>query len=305
MSFLQTKDWVDFQKSIGRKVFGYDKDHIKASIIRHDIPFGKNYLYIPHGPEIDFNQMHGGFKAPIQRFRGYLKEIARDQKSIFIKVEPLFDHVAQALAESGFKKAKKQVQPHKTIVIDLAKSEDDLLSAMSHKTRYNIKIARQKNLQFKLMDSASFDESWKLFSHTSEKKQFHTHERGYYENLLGFNFQEISVFQAGVFLKDSLIAVAIFLIYKDTAYYLHGASDYEHRALMAPYLLHWEIIKHFKSEEVKNYDMWGIDANRWPGVTRFKLGWGGRQIEYPGSFDLTTNWFWNFMYKGFQTVRRD
>ena len=67
--------------------------------------------------------------------------------------------------------------------------------------------------------------------------------------------------------------------------------------MMAPYYLHWELIKVAKKYGLNNYDFWGIDAKRDPGVTRFKLNWGGQTIEYPGSFDLPVSKFWYLVYK--------
>lgn len=92
------------------------------------------------------------------------------------------------------------------------------------------------------------------------------------------------------------IAGALTLTYGDTAYYLHGAMDREYRNLMAPHFMHWEIMKLYKHEGFGYYDFWGIDARKWPGVTRFKLGFGGREIEYPGSFDLPISKFWYVVY---------
>ena len=61
--------------------------------------------------------------------------------------------------------------------------------------------------------------------------------------------------------------------------------------------MHWEIIKKLKVEGCKLYDFWGIDANKWPGVTRFKLGFEGQVVEYPGSFDLPISKIWYLIYK--------
>jgi lipid II:glycine glycyltransferase (peptidoglycan interpeptide bridge formation enzyme) len=66
---------------------------------------------------------------------------------------------------------------------------------------------------------------------------------------------------------------------------------------MAPHLLHWEIIRQAKQLGYHFYDFWGIDEKKWPGLTRFKKGFGGKIIEYPGTFDLVFNKFWYQLYR--------
>jgi len=284
VSFLQTGKWLSFQKSLGRRVFRYEKDGIEANIIRHDLPFRKNYLYIPHGPS-----------GVTQNFIQYLKNLAAEEKSFYVKAEPRDDFVAQLLCQFGFKKSKKELQPSKTVVIDLTKSEEELLGRMHHKTRYNIKVAEKHD--FKLVFRKDTDGFWKLLKHTAKNDNFSTHEKSYYEKLCtmpGMNAETVFVEHDGV-----PIAGAIWLAHGDTAYYLHGGMDRnpKYKPMMAPYYLHWELIKVAKKYGLNNYDFWGIDAKRYPGVTRFKLNWGGQTIEYPGSFDLPVSKFWYLVYK--------
>ncbi len=291
----------------GREVFEYEKEGISAKIIKHNLPFGKSYLYIPHGPSMDFNQMTGGLKNPVANFVKYLRELGKVQKSIFVKTEPLIDSVAQALVEAGFRKSKKEIQPSRTVVIDIEKEGNELLGKMHHKTRYNIKVAEGHGINVK--ESEDVDLFLKLLKKTTKRDKFSAHPDDYYRQLLGTPGLKTRLFLA---YKDSRpVAGAVILIYGETGYYLHGASDYEHRALMAPYALHWYIIKHLQSTiyplrqsfseasklQTKYYDLWGIDANKWPGVTRFKLGWGGHTVEYPGSFDLPISKLWYLAYR--------
>lgn len=305
-SFLQSNGWANFQRSLGREVFEYPEclgielpnkevqfPNIPAKVIKHDLPFSKNYLYIPHGPEMDFNQMTGGFKNPVANFVKWLKEEAKKQKSIFVKIEPIVDSVAQALVEAGFRKSKKKIQPSKTVIIDLTKSENELLTAMHHKTRYNIGVADKHGVT--VSEGDDVDSFLKLFKKTAKRDKFSPHPAGYYKKLLEFNGLNTKLFLA--YIGDKPIAGAIVLYHGDTAYYLHGASDYKYRSLMAPYALHWFIITSNQKLGTRNYDLWGIDARKWPGVTRFKLGWGGRTLEYPGSFDLPISRFWYLIYK--------
>jgi len=170
------------------------------------------------------------------------------------------------------------------------------LSLMHHKTRYNIKVAEKHGLRFS--EDGSFEDFWKLLKQTSEKDQFNTHEKGYYEKLLNF-FRDGEIRAKLYFIKleDKPVAGMMAMTYGDTVYYLHGAMDREYKPMMAPYLMHWEAMKLFKNGGYMFYDFWGIDSKKWPGVTRFKLGWGGNQIEYPGSFDLPISSFWYWIYK--------
>src|SRR3989344_754269 len=171
-SFLQSDTWADFQKSLGRKVF----DVLGAKVIRHDLPLGKNYLYIPYGPELVSHQ-----------FAGELRQLAKQEGSIFIKAEPMQDEIAHQLVSLGFQKSNKSIQPHKTVVIDLTKSEDELLDAMHHKTRYNIRVAERHGVVVRQAQSsnakAQIEEFWKMMQKTSARDKFNSYPRSYYEKL--------------------------------------------------------------------------------------------------------------------------
>ncbi|KKT81049.1 MAG: hypothetical protein A3B99_05410 [Candidatus Yanofskybacteria bacterium RIFCSPHIGHO2_02_FULL_44_12b] len=308
-SFLQTKEWLDFQTRIGRKTWRFDNGKIQANIIRHDLPFGKNYLYIPHGPVLSFDDIRGGLQGQLVSFLAYIKDLGRINKSILVKVEPFSDIVMELIYRRGFRRSVKRIQPNRTVVLDLALSEEELLSQMHQKTRYNIGLASKKGIIFK--DERNLDVFWDLLKQTAKKDNFNTHSKDYYKKFLEFfsveegRSKDVNAKMFLMYFETKPIAGAIVMTYGGTAYYLHGAMDRNYASLMAPYLMHWEIMKWAKSQKFLNYDLWGVDAKKWPGVTRFKLGWlgslkhgqsGGKIVEYPGSFDLPVSRFWYFMY---------
>lgn len=301
---MQTQEWFDFQKSLGREVSSYAKEGVSAFTVKHDLPFGKSYLYLPRGPELDFNFMTGGFKNPVNNFISWLKEQAKQNKAIFIKAEPLQDSVAQILSDSGFKKSEKEIQPSKTVVLNLKPDKQEILDRMHPKTRYNIKVAQKHNLG--VVESDDVESFWRLLKKTVAKDKFRTHGREYYFHLFDF-FKKGGEISVSLFLAENdgqPTAGAMILRQGDTGYYLHGASDYRFRNTMAPYMLHWRVIEYLKDKGALNYDLWGIDHQKWPGVSRFKLGWGGRIIEYPGSFDLPISRIWYAAYKTAKLFRK-
>ncbi len=296
-SFLQTKEWAEFQNHIGHPTYLVDSGNMKAFVVRHNIPFRKNYLYIPYGPVFSFEDIRSGLRDEVNVFLQKLRDLGREQRSIFVKIEPHSDVIMELIYRRGLKKSKKHIQPRRTVIIDLKKREEELAGAMHHKTRYNFKLAAKKGLDFK--EGESVDSFWKLLKKTSKEDNFNTHRKEYYEKLLGYfkEGKDIKTKLVFVYHGDKPIAGAILLLYENTVYYIHGAMDREHKSMMAPYLMHWEIIMWAKSRGYEFYDFWGIDPVKWPGVTRFKLGWGGRVVEYPGSFDLPVSRFWYFIYK--------
>lgn len=301
-SFLQSEEWFNFQKSLDRSIFYYNQDGVKARILKLPLALGKSYLYIPHGPEINFDKLISGNADFLKNFLQYLEVLSSEEKAIFIKAEPLSDVVAKALAEKRFKKSFKEMQSAKTVMLNLTKEEADLKKEMHQKTRYNIGVALKHGLEVK--ETADLAAFWELMRRTTERDRFYSHNYDYYRRL----FRSFSSGGGGIKTKLFLayyqnipVAGAISLVHQKTGYYLHGASNHDYRKYMAPYLLHWQIIEDLKTRGVEKYDWWGIDANRWPGVTRFKLGWGGRVIEHPGSFDWPLSDLW---YQGYKAARK-
>ena len=118
------------------------------------------------------------------------------------------------------------------------------------------------------------------------------------------NLDSDSLRLIGAFYKEKLIAVNIVSFFGDMATYVHGASSSENRNLMAPYALQWETIKIAKTQGHKYYDFYGIDENKWPGVTRFKKGFSGEEANYPGTFDSAFNSIQYSIYKILRKLRR-
>ncbi len=264
--FLQSPEWEKFQNSLGRKTWRVDG----ALVVKMDFAFGLYFLYSPKITE-----------SKIQKLEIKIKEIAKKEKAVFWRIEP-----TEAPPENFIK--TKDAQPKCTLITDISKPEDELLAAMHEKTRYNIRLAEKKGLQ---VANDRFDDFYNLLQQTSARQDIKLHSKEYYKKLAEFN--EIFI----AYRENIPVAAAMINFYEDTATYLHGGSDEKYKAMMAPYLLHWEIIKTAKSRGVKFYDWWGIDEKKWPGITRFKRGFGGAEICAPGTYDLPIDKFWYWVYK--------
>jgi lipid II:glycine glycyltransferase (peptidoglycan interpeptide bridge formation enzyme) len=280
--FLQSFEWGEFRKRLGHKVFYLKRDWGQALIIKFKLPFKKNYLYSPRGPLlINFDQKNIG------NFLKDIKELGKEEKSIFFRYEPIsFDKLKEITIEA---KKVKDFQPSKTLILDLSISETEILNEMHYKTRYNIRLAYKKGVKVRLGDLNEVEKFLKLLKETAKRKRIKIYSEDYYYKLLSLNKDFAKLFFAEY--EKKILAANIVIFFGDTVTYLFGGSSKEHRNLMAPHLLQWEIISQAKKEGYKFYDFWGIDEKKWPGVTRFKLGFGGRIITYPGTYDLVFNSF--------------
>jgi len=68
--------------------------------------------------------------------------------------------------------------------------------------------------------------------------------------------------------------------------------------------LQWHLISTAQKYGYKYYDFYGISEIKWPGVTRFKTGFGGEVVNYPGTFDYIISPFWYKIYNFLRRLRR-
>lgn len=317
--FLQSYEWSEFQESVGQKVFrfGVEEEGKIISVItffKKSIGLGRVYFYAPRGPIIFGCKHDASCKLSDEEILDFIleeiKKIARQNNCIFLR----FDPVDQLELKNYIKTI--DVQPSKTLILDLSKSEEDLLKEMHQKTRYNIRLAEKKGVAIREAGIDEFEKFWELMSETVERDGFRLHDKEYYQKMLQSKSPERSVVGVRV-MSDELkiklyfaeyngkvITANIIDFFGDMVTYVHGSSSNQDRSVMAPYLLQWEIIKQAKNLGYKHYDFYGIDENKWPGVTRFKKGFGGAEVNYPGTFDVVFDSTLYNVYKLFRWLRR-
>lgn len=208
------------------------------------------------------------------------------------------------------------VQPAWTRVLHLSgTTEEALLAAMKQKTRYNIRLAQKKGVVVRQLcrESVSTEEwgvaidQWiALQDATAQRHGIKHHGAAYYRALLqdaqwsgGF----VSLFEARF--EGGVIAMLVLLsdTQNKTVTYLFGASSDQHANVMAPYALQWAAIQHAMKGGFETYDFYGIapeaaeSGHTLSSVTRFKNGFGGAVVTYPGTFDFPIRSFWYRIYR--------
>ncbi len=303
--FLQSYYWREISKDENIKTLMYvvkdDNENIilSALLLEYNYSFFK-YYYIPRGPIIskDYQDNDKEIERIIDFFYKELIKVV-DSKVLFLRLEPKFN--LKNIDSLGIKKTLP-IQAQKTRLLDLDKSIDSLFSDMHSKTRYNIRLAKKKDVEVFEGKFEDLDKFFDLLNTTGKRKSFGLHKKSHYESLIKKGAGKVKLFFASH--EDQIIAGAMFSFFGDTVTYLHGASANTKRNLMSPHLMQWQLIKMAKDKGYRYYDFGGIDKERWPGVSRFKAGFGGREYDFPGTFDVIIKPFLYYSYNILRKIRR-
>jgi len=191
------------------------------------------------------------------------------------------------------------------VLLDISKTEDELLKNMHPKCRYNINYAQKNGIMISSDEENAFDLFFDLFEKTSERQKFYIHSKHYYQTI----YSDLA--QAGMAkiliakYENKAVSAWMFLMYEGVLYYIYGGWSGERQNLFPNNLLCWEGVKMGKLAECETFDMWGAatDVNDsqdpYYGFTQFKLKFGGKHVKYIDSFDLIID---KALYHSFNTA---
>ena len=336
--FLQSPFWAAFKSLHGWKSLFFDVrseggDAFTVSVLVRRFAKYFSIAYIPMMPSFlhgeTQNGVAGDCRADAASYAQFLAEFSESLKdflpkhTLCIRFDSSLDfysissrdffvaELKQAADSEKLEivKTKTDIQPPDTTLIDLTKSEDELLSAMRSKWRYNIRLAQKKGVVVRAYrartdkaDNSSLDSDasraldifYELYKTTASRDGIAIHVKKYYEDLFALSAVHkdaplITVYIASH--EGENLASIITLFSKSEAVYLYGASSNAKRNLMPAYLLQWTAICDAKSYGSAVYDFYGMppsdDKNHsMYGLYLFKTGFGGRIVHRPGSLDF-------------------
>jgi len=278
---LQTGEWGELKSAFGWKPVRIVNGEAGAQILFRKLPLGFTIGYIPK-PVI-------GDQFVSDQFWREIDDVCRKNRAIFCKLEPDswdYEFILHPLREA-FILSKHNIQPPRTIIVDIKDSEEEILARMKQKTRYNIRLAEKKGVTVLAWDD--IESFHKMMLLTGGRDGFGVHSLEYYKRVYEL-FHPKGVGEILVAEYEGKQLAALFVARNgNRAYYLYGASTDEERNRMPTYLLQWEAMKWAKACGCEEYDLWGVpdedeatlEANfesrhdgLW-GVYRFKRGFGG------------------------------
>lgn len=295
---LQSFEWGEFRKKTGlevvRKIVMKNETPTDAfSITIHKIPiFGGNIGYIPKG------------SLPTEDVIQELAKIGKDHHCAYIQLEPnIINKPEFKMNNPELIRSFHPLFTKYTFILDLTKSEEELLRNMHQKTRYNIKVA-QKNGVAIVEDNSKegFETYINLSDETTNRQGFYAHTKKYHQTQWELFKKQTDTDSLSYHLFHAkyndesgqrvTLASWVLFAFQKTLYYPYGASSVMFRNVMASNLLMWEAIRFGKKLNLESFDMWGAlgpepdTYDPWYGFHKFKQGYGATLTEFVGSFDL-------------------
>lgn len=197
-------------------------------------------------------------------------------------------------------------QPQFTYEIPLAgRTEQDLLTGMNQLWRRNIKKADKEGVVVtRAGDDDALEAFHDLYLHTAERDHFTPRGLSYFkvmrDAMVSEGDQRFQMFLAHH--QGDLVAATIYVQVGAHAWYSYGASSTEKRDVRGSNAIQWTMIRAALEDGAAVYDLRGITPTLDPedshvGLIQFKVGTGGRAVQYVGEWDLPLR---PMIYKAFQ-----
>jgi peptidoglycan pentaglycine glycine transferase (the first glycine) len=262
-------------------------------------------FYAPKGPTL----LDWSDDALRARVLNDLREYASGEGAFLIKIDPdvsygtglpgeanaVEDPTGSAfvdqLKRAGWHFSNEQVQMRNTMLIDLRKSEEELLAAMKQKTRYNLRLAGKKGVVIRRGTPDDFPLLYRMYAETSVRDGFVVRSEAYYRAVWDRFYEAGMLIPLIADVEGESVSGLMLFIFGKQSWYIYGMSRDRFRDWMPNYLLQWEAIKVSKEAGCESYDLWGApdefneQDSMW-GVYRFKVGLGAYEARRIGAWDM-------------------
>lgn len=285
-NFFQSQKWWDFQAALGEQVFAGSGDgwHYHGRLVKDSL--GK-YLYLPYGPVVRDERA-------LREACAHARGAARSAGAYRLLVEPSLP-ITPETAKKNFATQRFGFNPSRSQIIDLELSADEIVAAMSTTRRKQHRGAARKGMHFYESTSREdFNVGVELLRASGETKSFkvrdETYFESFYEHLLAPGTAKMFVAKQ----DDEIQVVAFVIDDDDTRYYLYVGRDLSNNSLQisAPFISF--MILDAKEAGLKYFDLFGISASdevedSMTGFTVFKRTFGGKTVQYAGTWELGVN----------------
>ncbi len=297
-NFLQSWDFYEFHASRGNPIVRRIAINEKGNIIGayagvvEKAKRGR-HLAIAGGPILDWH-----CKKLVDQIFDDIKIEGKRQKCTFIRIRPqleLSDKSLKLMRDHGFIKAPMYLSVEYAGILNLEKTEDEILAGASQGFRRKMRKAEKNGITVEISNDPGV---MKDFCNLEAK---HAERQGYVPFTKEFLTKQFEAFAKNdevlmyTAKKDGeILAMNFMIFYGNEASYHYGVSSDLGTKYSAAPLLHMKAIEEAKRRGIKRYNLWGIvgleeKKHRFYGVSEFKRSFGCEELKYTPAHDYVIN----------------
>lgn len=295
--FLQSPAWEEYEHLEGHRTFRITNGGPSVMAVLEHTVLG-NYLFAPYGPAAKS-------KVTLETTLLALKKLAQEQNAFFVRLEPTTPFPATELETLGLRKSH-DIDPAHTWILDLTQPEAQIFADMEKEKGRLWRNYHKKNITIRqTQNPAEVDILVTMLDKVGSQNYFIPQKKIHLRRQMEAGFATLYIAE----LKGRPIAAALVYDHNGVRYCAHAAADYEHRKLAAGAILLVQMIVDAKRAGMKTFDFWGITTSTdtshpWYGFTEFKKSFGGKQVDYAGTWDLPVQKPRYYFYKMIRKINR-
>ena len=311
-NFLQSWDFYEFHASRGKKIIRrlvLDNEKIVAAYagVVEDAKRGR-YLAIAGGPILNWKN-----KTLVKTVFKDIEAQGQNQKCVFIRVRPqleLSEKSLNLMKNLGLKKSPMYLSVEYAGILNLEKSEDEILANASQGFRRKIRKARKENITIEsISDPKIIDTFYKIEVAHAARQKFVAFSKDFLKKQFTAFSKNNEVLMYVAKKDGKILAMNFMIFYGNEASYHYGTSTDLGTKISAAPLLHLAAMEEARRRKIKRYNLWGIVGlneknHRFYGVSEFKRSFGIEELKYTPAHDLILNKTKYLLNKTVETVRK-
>jgi len=231
------------------------------------------------------------------------------------RVNPFGHEIGTKLRNLGGKQIETDgegfgdVQPRFVFAIDVeGKTDEELLATFSQEWRRNIKKAEKSEVKVRQANFSDLETFHTLYKETAKRDKFTPRPLYYFKQMwksLNENSNNLAEMRLYIAEQENIChAACLWVRVGKHVWYTYGASSTSGRELRPSNAIQWQMMRDARDAGASIYDMRGIAATlneKSPlfGLLRFKIGTGGKVIQYVGEWDFVLK---PLVYKAFRVA---
>jgi lipid II:glycine glycyltransferase (peptidoglycan interpeptide bridge formation enzyme) len=309
-SYLQLRAWAEVKRVNGWSAVDVVAEATTGSIgaqvlLRRPRPLPWAFAYAPRGPV-----SAGWDPSGVAPFTDAARRILPGEGPVsHFRIDPEIEAggtldpdgaLRAALRAAGWRPAPP-IQPASTRLIDLAADEGALWGDLRKKWRQYVNRARSAGVTVSEAGEGDLGTFYEIYRETAARAGFLIRTEAAYRDVWrAYDRQGLARLLLAR-LADGTPVASLFLIRCGTRVVEpYGGMTNAGAESRANYLLKWEAIASSRAAGALTYDLWGLAH---PGIAHFKAGFGGREVQYIGAWDLVVNGLGRRLYGLAQQAR--